>query len=493
MDARGNRHFAATARPALLSLASLSVMALLVLARPAPAQLARQPDVAGALALLDVWMREQVEAGRSPGVSVAVVRDQELVWSGGYGWSDLGAHTPASAATLYRIGSVSKLFTSTAILQLRDQGKLALDDPVAKHLPEFKVRNPFPATPPVTLRHLLTQTSGLTREAPFPYWTTHVFPSREQLLASLRDVTLTSPPGETYKYSNLGVALLGLVIERISGESYADYLRRHLFEPLGMSSSSAAPSAEQIRSRAIAYYRKSSQGSRRVFDYYDMDGMAAAGNIVSSVEDLARFAMLQFRDGPPGGAQVLAGATLREMQRPQFVYPSFSGGRGLGFAVNRADDVTFVTHAGWIGGNRTQILLAPATKIGIVVACNADDAEPNFFARQIYKVLAPAVDAATAAPAAAVAADPAWQRYVGIYTDPWGWEYEVMVMAGQLVMYEHDYPPEDDPRDGITRLRPAGENTFLMTDGEPVVFQLGPDGKVVRVKRRFEYLTPVER
>jgi CubicO group peptidase (beta-lactamase class C family) len=468
-------------------------VALLLLARPAPAQLARQPEVAGALELLDVWMREQVETGRSPGVSVAVVRDQELVWSGGYGWSDLGARTPATAATVYRIGSVSKLFTATAILQLRDQGKLALDDPVSKYLPEFKVKNPFPATPPVTLRHLLTQTSGLTREAPFPYWTTHVFPSREQLLASLGDLTLTSPPGETYKYSNLGVALLGIVAERVSGESYAGYLRRHVFEPLGMSSSSAVPSAEQIRSRAVAYYRKSSAGPRRVFDYYDMDGMAAAGNIVASVEDLARFAMLQFRDGPAGGAQILAGATLREMQRPQFVYPSFSGGRGLGFAVTRADDVTFVNHAGWIGGNRTQLLLAPAAKIGIVVACNADDAEPNFFARQIYKVLAPAIAAATAAPAAAAVADPSWQRYVGVYTDPWGWEYEVMVMAGQLVMYEHDYPPEDDPRDGITRLRPAGENTFLMADGEPVVFELGADGKVVRVKRRFEYLTPVER
>ncbi len=469
------------------------LVALCAAGPAAAAELAEQREVAGALALADLWLREQVEAGRTPGLSIAVVHDQDVVWSRGYGWSDLGSRTPASVATLYRIGSVSKLFTATAVLQLRDQGKLALDDPVAKYLPEFRVANPFPAAPPVTLRHLLTQTSGLTREGPFPYWTTHVFPSRDELLASLGRLELTSRPGELYKYSNLGVALLGMVVERASGESYADFVRRRIFEPLGMASSSAAPSPEQIRARATAYYRKASDGSRRSFAYYDMNGMAAAGNIVSTVEDLAKFAALQFRDGPAGGAQVLAGATLREMQRPQFVYPSFAGGRGLGFAVTRADGVTFVSHGGWIGGNRTHLLLVPASKIAVVAACNADDADPYFFTRRIYQVLAPAIAAATASPAAPSPADPAWQRYVGVYSDPWGWEYEVMVMGGQLVMYEHDYPPEDDPRDGVTVLEPAGEHAFRMGDGEPVVFELGADGKVARVRRRFEVLTPVKR
>jgi CubicO group peptidase (beta-lactamase class C family) len=465
---------------------------LAAVANPVPgATLAENREVAGALSVLDLWLTEQAASGRAPGLSIAVVHDQELVWANGYGFADIESRRPATPATLYRLGSVTKLFTATAILQLRDAGRLALDDPVAKHLPEFRVRNPFSDSVPVTLRHLLTQTSGLTRDAPFPYWTTHVFPGRDELLASLEKVELTHRPGETYKYSNLGMALLGLVIERRSGRSYADYLRDHVFVPLGMTSSTAAPTDEDHRRRATSYYRRAADGSRRIFDYYDMNGLTAAGNAVSSVEDLAAFARLQFRDGAAGGTQILAGSTLREMQRPQFVYPGFEGGRGLGFAVSRSDGTTFVVHGGWIGGNRTHLLLVPAEKIAVIVAANADDADASFVARKAYDAVAPAIAAATATPKASRVADPAWQRYFGTYTDPWGWEYEVLVLDGQLVFYEHNYPPDDDPLDGITPLVPVAENTFRMPDGEPVVFELDASGRVERVRRRFEYLTPM--
>lgn len=470
-----------------------AIAALLVALVPLPlsaAGLADQPPVADALAILDLWLKEQIAAGVAPGLSVAVVHDQELVWANGYGYADLESRRPATASTLYRLGSVTKLFTATAILQLRDAGKLALDDPVAKHLPELQIRNPYPDAPPVTLRHLLTQTSGLTRDAPIPYWTTHDFPSREQLLASLPGVELTHRPGEAYTYSNLGMALLGLVIERRSGQSYAAYLREHVFVPLGMTSSTAAPAPDD-QHRATSYYRRAANGTRRIFDYYDMNGLAAAGNVVSSVEDLAAFARLQFRDGAAGGAQILAGPTLREMQRAQFVYPSFEGGRGLGFAISRSDGVTFVAHGGWIGGNRTYFLLAPTQKIAVIVAANADDADPTAIARRAYDVVAPAIAAATATPEPPHVADPSWQRYVGTYTDPWQWEYEVLVRDGRLVLYEHDYPPEDDPRKSLTVLTPVSDREFRMPDGEPVVFELDAAGHVVRMRRRFEYLAPV--
>ncbi len=202
---------------------------------------------------------------------------------------------------------------------------------------------------------------------------------------------------------------------------------------------------------------------------------------------------MQFSDRPAGGAQILAGATLREMQRAQFVNSAFSGGRGLGFGVSRAEGVTLVSHGGWIGGNRTHFLLAPASKLAVIVAVNADDASPFFFARKIHDILAPAVAKASATPAGAPVPDPAWERYIGVYSDPWGWEYQVRVMGGELVIYEHDYPPEDDPRDGMTRLTPSGEHTFKMADGETVVFELGADGKVERLRWRFEYLEPVKK
>jgi len=460
-------------------------------------ELAQKTEVAGALKLLDAWIQEEVDYRHLPGLSIGVVDDQELIWAKGYGVSDFEKGTPTTPRTLYRLGSVSKLFTATAILELRDAGKLSLDDRVTKLLPEFAaVKNPFVGAPAVTIRHLLTHTSGLPRDAPFPAWTTHEFPSGPEVLGSLGELELLTPPGARYHYSNLGVGLLGHVIARASGESYADYLREHVFAPLGMSASTAAPSEEVLHTRATSYYRLMLDGSRPVFPYYDMNGLASAGNVISNVEDLARFAELQFRAGgghPAGGAQILSGWTLDEMHRVDFVYPSFSGGRGLGFGVSRDGDTTFVGHGGWIGGNRTYFLTVPARKIAVIAQINADDGNPYLFARKAWDLLAPAIAAATAVPAPAPVPDPAWQNWVGDYVDPWGYEYQVMILGGRLTVYEKNVPPDDDPEQDLTPLDPLGGTRFRMPDGESLVFELDDAGRVNRIRRRYDFLTPKPR
>ncbi len=455
-----------------------------------PAEL--PPPVADAITLLDLWIDEQVAYRNLPGLSLGIVHDQELIWAKGYGFSDPQTRTPATPATVYRIGSVTKLFTATAIMQLRDQGKLRLDDPVARHLPGFKVRSPFPDAPAITIRHLLTHTSGLPREGAFPYWTTHEFPSRAEILAALPGQTAIHPPGETYKYSNLGMALLGAVVAAVSGESYPDYVRKHLFEPLGMSSTAVAPAGELLTRMSTPFMRRTPDGRRRVHDYYDMGGMAPAGNIVSTVTDLARFAALQFRDGPAAGEQILSGGTLREMHRPQFVYPSWGGGRGLGFAVTHRGGKNVVSHGGWIGGNRAHLFLVPSEKIAVVAMTNADDASPYAFSEQAYDVVGPALVEAVAPEPPAGKADPDWEKYLGVYADPWGWEYRVLVLGNQLVMYDHDYPPAEDAADAVTHLTPVAEHTFRMGDGELVVFELDEDGGVERVRRRYDYIYPLD-
>jgi D-alanyl-D-alanine carboxypeptidase len=470
---------------------------LVVWAAPAPAsELARQPAVAEALRWVDLWLGEQLAYQRLPGLSIGLVVDQELVWARGYGFADLATKRPATPQTLYRLGSITKTLTATAIVQLRDAGKLSLEDPVTRFLPTFTIGNPFPGAPAITLRHLLTHTSGLPREGALPYWTSHEFPTRAELLAAVAGQTLFAPPGESYRYSNLGMGLLGHVIEAASGRPYADYLAEAVFQPLEMSSSTAAPTAEHHERLATPYLRLRADGSRGVFDYYDLGALAAAGNAVSSLEDLARFAALQFRDGPAGGEQILSGYSLREMQRAQFVQPSWSGGRGLGFAVGRDADTTFVSHGGWVGGNRTHLLLVPAEKIAVLVLINADDGNPAVFARKAYDLLAPAIARARkpAAPAAAPkVADPAWQKYLGTYTDPWGWETEVLILGGELVLYDRDYPPAEEPGADITRLKPRPDGSFEMPDGERLVFELDAAGQVRRVQRRYDYLAPVRR
>lgn len=449
------------------------------------------PGVADAVTLLDLWVEEQRSYRGVPGLVLGVVYDQELVWAKGYGTSDLATKTPITPATLFRVGSVTKLFTSVAILQLRDRGKLRLDDPVALHLPWFEVESSFEGGPEITIRHLLTHTSGLPREAAFPYWSDHDFPTIDEIKEALPGQSAIYAPATRYKYSNLGMALLGEVVAVVSGEPYADYLWENVLEPLGMTSSTVAPTEEHLGRMTTAYLRRQDDGSRGFADYYETRGIAPAANLVSNVEDLARFAALQFRDAPrAGGAQILKGGTVREMQRPHWVYPSWTGGRGLGFVVSRRDGKTFVLHGGWVAGHRTLFLLVPDEKIAVITVVNADDTSPSTFGYQAYEVVGAAITQAVTPKPEKKVPDPAWQKLLGDYVDPWGWEYKVMILGGGLVMYEYDYPPGEDPERSLTRLEPVAANTFRMPDGEPLVFELGEDGKVDRIQRRYDYIYP---
>jgi CubicO group peptidase (beta-lactamase class C family) len=460
-----------------------------------PAPLAEHPQVAAALKLLDLWIEEQRAGQDLPGLSVAVVHDQEMVWARGFGWSDVAAEVPATPQTLYRIGSITKLFTATAILQLRDAGKLRLDEPVATYLPWFRISGAPEGEPEITVLHLLTHTSGLPREGAFPYWTTHEFPSIEEIQEALPDQQATHPPATTYKYSNLGIALLGAIVTEVSGEPWVMYVDKHIFRPLGMTSTTAAPTEEHHRHRAISYMRRRPDGSRGIFGYYNTGGIAPAANIVSNVEDLARFARLQFRtQAQAGGEQILRGATLREMQRPHWVYDSWTGGRGLGFALSHEEGKTFVSHGGWVGGNRSQLLLEPGEKIGVLVMINADDGSPSFFAEKIYETLAPALAAASVPVAESrPQPDPVWERWVGLYQDPWEWQVRVLLLEGQLALYDYSYPPDEDPAAGLTPLEPLGGNRFRLPDGEVLTFELDGQGQVLRIQRRYEYLYPADR
>ena len=476
---------------------SIVVSALLLMSIPllvgAEVKLREQPEVADALEVLDMWIEQQVVHRNLPGLSIAIVFDQEIVWAKGYGYSDVEQKIPATPSTVYRIGSVTKLFTSTAILQLRDQGKLRLDDPVSLYLPWFRIRNPFPDAPEITIRQLLTHTSGLPREAAFPYWTDHVFPTRDALAEAVPGQDAVGAPETTYHYSNLGMSLLGEVVAEVSGRPWAEYVQEKILQPLGMVSSSAAPGADLLQRRATPYMLRTPDGARGIFDYYDTGAIGPAANMVSTVEDLARFASLQFYDGPAGEDRVLKGSTLREMQRVHWVYDSFSGGRGLGFLVSHRDGKNFVGHGGWIGGNRTNLRLVPSEKIAVVVAINADDGSPYPFTSQAYEVVGPALLKATREPAAPKPEmDPAWQSYLGLYTDPWGWEYEVLILGGELVMYGYNYPPSDNASSGFTRLTPIEGSTFRMPDNELVTFELDENGKVERIKKRSDYLFPKE-
>ena len=448
--------------------------------------LAEHPEVASSISLLEAWIESQMAYRGLPGMSVGIIFDQTLMWSRGFGYSDVEKKIPATPTTIYRLASVTKLFTATAIMQLRDAGKLQLDDPVAKYLPWFTIRTRYADAPPITIRHLLTHTSGLPREAAFPYWTDNNFPAREQIIETLPKQETIFPPETKWKYSNLALSVAGEIVSAVAGEPYAVYIQQHILEPLGMKSTSIVFPEEHKSRLAVAYGRRMPDGTRAVRPFMDTKGITPAGNLSSTVEDLALFASLQLRKGMSDGNQILKGSTLREMHRVQWLEPDWKSGQGLGFALERDGERTLVGHGGSLAGYRTQITISPEEKIAVIVLTNADDGNPGYYVKQAFNWVAPAIKKATAPSPKVAPVDPDWNKYVGTYRNPWG-DSEVLMLNGELVVIN---PTLDNPKDSILRLIPAGPHTFRITAakkhsgaiGELAVFEFGPNGKVMRMR-----------
>ncbi|MGB2696675.1 MAG: serine hydrolase domain-containing protein, partial [Candidatus Zixiibacteriota bacterium] len=178
------------------------------------------PEVKAAIEVFDAWCQHTVYNREQPGVSIGIVYDQDLIWAKGYGYADLENEIPATPSTAYRIASITKLFTATAILQLRDAGKLQLDDPVAKHLDWFHLDDTFDDSPVITIRHLLTHTSGLPRELNALYWDDMNFPEHGEFIDMFQEASTILPRETELKYSNVAFNVLGEVVASVSGKPY---------------------------------------------------------------------------------------------------------------------------------------------------------------------------------------------------------------------------------------------------------------------------------
>lgn len=422
--------------------------------------LAQKPEVAAAIQVLDAWIRAMVAVRDEPGLSIGIVYDQDLIWAKGYGYTNREKHEQATPTSLYRIASISKLFTATAIMQLRDAGKLQLDDPVSKHLPWFHMKNVQPDAPAITIRHLLTHTSGLPRELPLPYWNDLKFPTRDEMTRLLPEQDTIFPPEVEYKYSNLAFAIVGEVVAAVSGEPYPQYIEDHVLKPLGMQWTRVSPDPT-TPGLAIGYRKRVPSEQREAEDFIDARGLTPAANLASNVEDLARFVSMQFREGAAGGAQILKGSTLHEMHRVQWLRPDWQSGQGLGFWIRHVGQQVRVGHDGAAPGFKSQIETSPADKFGVIVLINGYDADPLFYVDQAFAIVGRAVVRATETPKPASVADPAWSKYVGTYT----WKHvdvEIMVLNGELTMI---VPDADNPWESRVRLTPVGPHTFKMIGG----------------------------
>ncbi len=445
--------------------------------------LASHPDVASNLALLEIWLQARMAYSGVPGVAVAVVHDQELIYSRGFGHADVAAGREATADTIFRIASHSKLFTAIAVMQLRDQGKVRLDAPLSDYLPWFTPGDDFPESPPVTLRQILTHTSGLPREAGSGYWIDFEFPTTNDVIERMPDLGQRLPSETKWKYSNLALTLAGEVVTVVSGQSFETYVQTHILEPLAMRSTSVVFPADQEERLATGYGRRMPDLIRETLPFVDARGMAAATGVSSTVNDMARFVSWQLRLRDSDDSELLKGSTLREMQRPQWVQPDWKSGWGLGFGIEHLADRDLIGHSGGYPGYVTRTLISPKEKIGVVVFTNALDGEPFMISERIFEWLAPAIKSAVKGEKAAEA-DPAWAVFEGTYRERWS-DMHVLFLDGKLQMV---YPAEPNPKENAYTLEPDGGRSFILQGegggpiAEPVLFELGPDGRAARVR-----------
>jgi CubicO group peptidase (beta-lactamase class C family) len=298
----------------VLLLIGACVVALL---RGTPAGVARRhageepASYARVAAALTKFVQHEMEDKKLPAFSIAPVDDQKTIWAAqGFGYADPDAKIVATPETVYRIGSVSKLFTDIAVMQLVERGELDLDAPVQRYIPDFHPQNPFGKA--ITLRQLMSHRSGLLREPPVGNYFDSSDPSLKGMVESLNQTTLVYPPETHTKYSNAAVAVVGYLLEKHSGQPFASYLQHAVLDPAGLRNSAFQPQPELMQRLAKAYVW-SYDGLFFRAPTFEL-GMAPARCMYSTVLDLGRFLSVLFNGGLQG--QVLKPETLQTMWTP---------------------------------------------------------------------------------------------------------------------------------------------------------------------------------
>ena len=322
---------------------------------------------------LDAFIQQELPAKGIPALSITVVADGQEVWSKGYGMSDPDAGTMVNPTTVYRVASVSKLFTALTVMQMAERGILDLDAPVTDYLPEFSPENPFDK--PITLRQLLSHRSGLVREPPVGHYFDATSPTLPDMVESLNATTLILPPESRTKYSNAAVSVAGYAVEAVTGHSFNDHAQSALINPMGLGQTSFASRPDLRDSLGIGYmwrYDSSELTTAPVFEL----GIGPAANLYTTTRDLGQFINTLFAISRGERADILSAESLAEMWTVQFNADSVRNGFGLGFNLSEQQGLRRVQHAGVMYGYATRVYAIPEESVGVAVVANLDAVNP---------------------------------------------------------------------------------------------------------------------
>ncbi|WP_239491503.1 serine hydrolase [Luteitalea sp. TBR-22] len=434
------------------------VAALLSLAAPPAAR--AQP--APAAARFDAVLTKGFTADQ-PGAAVIVVKDGAVVYRKAVGMAHMELGVPLQPDSVFRLGSITKQFTAAAVMLLVEDGKVALSDPVEKYLPGYPTQGHV-----ITVEHLLTHTSGIKSYTSIPGY----FPKRiradlslTELIDGFKQEPMQFAPGQRYEYNNSAYVMLGAVIEKASGQRYEDFLQARIFGPLGMTRTTFGSNEPLIKGRVQGYTRD--KDVVRNADFLSMTQPHAAGSLVSSVDDLAKW------DAALTAGKVLKPASLEKMATPYTLKDGTSTGYGYGLQVDTLRGRATLEHAGGIPGFSTYAIRVPKDRVYVAVLANSDrpTASPETMARRMAALALgdpfPERTAITVAPEVLA-------RYAGVYEAKQG-RRTVIAEGGKL------YTLRGGER---VEARPFSPTEFFFDDDLTTLkFEVGADGRATTLLR----------
>jgi CubicO group peptidase (beta-lactamase class C family) len=403
---------------------------------------------AALVARLDSIANAPVKAGNVAGLAVAVVKGRDTLLMRGYGFADLENRVPVTPKTVFRIGSITKQFTSSAVMQLVEQGKIGLDDDITKYLPNIPTHGRR-----VLVRHLLNHTSGIpsyTDVGPQFGRVMRMDLAHDSLLAIVADDSLMFDPGSHFYYNNTGYYILGMLLEKVTGSPYGEYLAKQLFTPLGLKGTTYCDTKRLIPNRAQGYDRGRDGFTNA--DYISMNLPYAAGSLCSTVEDLVSWTN-QLAMG-----KVVSAASYREMTTPV----RFTTGRPMTYGYGLSSDTIgahrVISHGGGINGFVSQLTFLPQDSLVVSVLTNTAAATASIVADALVRTVIGAPIVAQAPPKDLALTADERARYVGDYdqTRPDGTKRRIRILdQNGSLMFQLDSAR-------TARLMNQGANVFVV-------------------------------
>lgn len=365
----------------------------------------RREKIRQYMPVIDSLYRRHAEASHFPGISFGVVVDGQLIYTNSYGYTNIDKKIPVTSSSLFRIASMSKSFTAMAILKLRDEGRLDLDDPAAEYIPELKnLKYPTADAPPITVRHLLTHGAGFPEDNP---WGDRQLADTDKELMEFiaKQISFSNPPGIGFEYSNLGFALLGKIVSNVSGKRYQDYIRENIWKPLGMQHAEWEYGNVPADKLAHGYRWLNNRWNEEQLLHDTPDGSwGAMGSMITSIDEFAKYMAFHLSAWPPSNATEtgpVKRSSVREMHfpwnfnglNPQYKYPdgricpsASAYNYGLGW-FRDCENRIFIGHSGGLPGFGSQWRIMPDYGIGVVAFANRTYAPMGFINTRVLDTL----------------------------------------------------------------------------------------------------------